>query len=432
VAFVGAGGKTTALFSLARALKQAIVTTTTHLGEWQATLADRHVIVESPGELAELATTEINGVILVSGRAGREGRLAGLDAPTLDALHSLTQSRQIPLLIEADGARQLPLKAPADHEPALPQFADVVIVTAGLSALGAQPGPSLIHRFERFQVLDGESARQFIQPEMIARVLLHVDGGQKRIPAGARRIALLHQADSPELQAAGGRLATLLKPGFDAVLLSTAEMHRPPLKVLAIYEPSAGIVLAAGAAQRYGLPKQLLAWEGQPLVRHVTRIALSAGLDPVVVVTGAYAQQVEASLQGLAVQIVRCETWEAGQSESLRCGLGALSNAGSAIFLLADQPYVSPVILQALVEQHARTLAPIVAPLVDGQRSNPVLFDRQVFPALRALKGDVGGRGVFGQFRVTWFPWHDGRLLLDIDTVEDYQRLTRADGTEKL
>jgi molybdenum cofactor cytidylyltransferase len=64
-----------------------------------------------------------------------------------------------------------------------------------------------------------------------------------------------------------------------------------------------------------------------------------------------------------------------------------------------------------------------VAPLVDNRRGNPVLFDRQTFPALAALEGDAGGRKVFSKFPVIYVPWLDARAGLDVDTIEDYQRL---------
>jgi molybdenum cofactor cytidylyltransferase len=61
--------------------------------------------------------------------------------------------------------------------------------------------------------------------------------------------------------------------------------------------------------------------------------------------------------------------------------------------------------------------------MVLDRRANPVLFDRATFPDLMALKGDVGGRGVFSKYKVTYLPWYDEALLLDVDTPEQYQRL---------
>ena len=189
-------------------------------------------------------------------------------------------------------------------------------------------------------------------------------------------------------------------------------------------EPVAGIILAAGEAKRFGRPKQLLEYHGQPFVRCVAQSALTAGLSPVVVVTGANADAVEAALQGLPVKTARNQDWQSGQSSSIRTGLQTLpANTGAGLFLLADQPQITPAVIRALVERHARDLAPVVAPLVAGQRANPVLFDRVTFPGLMALSGDVGGRAIFSQYPPAYLTWLDESLLVDIDTPADLEKL---------
>ena len=106
---------------------------------------------------------------------------------------------------------------------------------------------------------------------------------------------------------------------------------------------------------------------------------------------------------------------------------GDREGVGAAIFLLADQPQTTPAVLRALIEEHARTLAPIVAPLVQGQRTNPVLFDCLTFPNLIALSGDIGGRAIFSKFPVDYLTWHDEGLLSDVDTPEEYRKLVNGE-----
>jgi molybdenum cofactor cytidylyltransferase len=190
----------------------------------------------------------------------------------------------------------------------------------------------------------------------------------------------------------------------------------------------------------------LLDWHGIPFIRAVAKTALQAGLSPVIVVTGAHAEQAEQALTDLKVNIVRNPDWQSGQSTSIQAGLRALTRinstdsslenkiindgwreAGAAIFLLVDQPQVTPTILQALGEEHARTLTPVVAPLIGGQRANPVLFDRVTFPDLMALKGDAGGRAIFSKVPVNYLTWYDESLLSDVDTPEDYWKLTHGE-----
>jgi molybdenum cofactor cytidylyltransferase len=453
LSFVGSGGKTTALFQLAREFREepdplkhatgnhpVIVTATAHLHIDQAGLADSHWIVEEPSDLDKLEKN-LRGVMLVTGPLTGD-RTTGLKKSTLSRLRAICLWHSLPMIIEADGSRQHPLKAPARYEPPIPDFVETVVVVVGLSGLGRPLTQEFVHRPEIFAHLSGLALTETITPDALLQVLTHPAGGLKNIPEQARRLVLLNQADSPELQAQAKSLADNLFNSYHSVVITSLGQSQ----IHAVYEPVAGIILAAGEAKRFGQLKQVLDYKGQPLVRKVTRTALSAGLSPVVVVTGANAKAVEAAVNDLPVTITRNANWPQGQSTSIQAGLQAIrfpalrdsspkffefgggwEGVGAAIFLLADQPQVMPTVIQALIEQHARTLASILAPLVAGQRANPVLFDRLTFPDLMSLSGDVGGRAIFNRHRVSYLPWQDEALLLDIDTPEDLERLREQD-----
>lgn len=439
VAFVGAGGKTTGVFQLARQFAGLVlVSTSTHLGVEQVKAGDRHYVVGGIEDLSKLETGDwrlekggdgkkANEVVVVTGPEIENDRVEGLDDKALQRLGEFARERGVPLLLEADGARQRALKAPAAHEPAIPDFVDVVVVVAGLAALGQPMDEQWVHRPERFAALSGRSLGAALELEDIVKVLRAPEGGLKKIPEGARRAALLNQVEGDELAAAAQRAAGLLLPAYDAVLAASLERKEG---VKAVYEGVAGVLLAAGASERLGSPKQLLDWKGKPFVRSAAEAGLQAGLRPLLVVTGANAEAVEAALEGLDVQIVRNDGWEAGgQSSSVKAGLAAVPEAaGAAIFLVVDQPQLPATLLKALMAEHARSLAHIVATQVDGQRSNPVLFDRATFPDFAAIQGDVGGRAVFSKHRVRWLEWLDASLAIDVDSMEDYARLLNAAG----
>jgi len=420
LALTGSGGKSTALFQLARQIRPPLILcATTHLARHQTRLADQHVVIRSEADLNQLEDLPLKGRILVTGVFNGD-RTRGLGEAAMEWLCQFCGYHSLPLLIEADGSRQRPLKAPAAHEPVVPPFVDVVVVVAGLSALGKPLMPQWVHRPERFAALAGMQPERPIDRDALVAVLTHPQGGLKGIPPSARRIALLNQADTPELQALGGRLAGALLEQYHAVLVASLKQET----IYARYEPIAGVILAAGQGERFGQPKQLLSWKGRPLVWHVARTAYQAGLSPVVVVGGEHTPQLRLALADLPVQLIHNPDWARGQSSSVQAGLRAVSeHSGAAVFFLADQPQIPAALVRQLVEAHARSGSAIVAPMVDGRRGNPVLFDRQTFSNFADLRGDEGARRLFRRYAVEWVLWHDPAVLLDVDTPQDYQRL---------
>ena len=186
----------------------------------------------------------------------------------------------------------------------------------------------------------------------------------------------------------------------------------------------AGIILAAGESKRFGKPKQLLSWRGKSILYRTVETAICSKLFPVIVVLGANASKIQESIGDLPIKIIINPNWKDGQSTSLITGLQILpKHQGAAMFLLSDTPFVNSALIHSLLQTYFQERKPITAPLVDGQRGNPVIFDKCTFPDLRMLTGDKGGRHLFTKFPVSWVPWYDRRILFDIDTPNDYERL---------
>jgi molybdenum cofactor cytidylyltransferase len=440
LALVGAGGKSAALFLLGRQLQQqfgcpVILSASTHLSLEQLALADTHTVIESASDIPDFSELS-PGICLFTGPLTPDERAAGLDFTLLEQLSDLAGRQNLPLLVEADGSRRLPLKAPAAHEPALPGFANLVLVAAGLSGLGLPLSPENVHRAEHFAALSGLSLGSPVTSDALARVLLSPQGGLKNIPASARRVLLLNQAVSASLQEQARQLAAQMLPAYHSVLI--ASLNPAGLgeqgQVHWMEEQAAGVILAAGASRRFGSPKQLLHWQGVPLVRRTALLALEAGLSPVVVVTGAAASAVEEALDGLPVQIVHNPAWQDGQSASVQAGVRALpEQTGAAVFLVSDQPALTASLIKAVLQKRFQTMFPLVAPRVGNRRGNPVLFDRLTFDHLLAIQGDVGGRALLsgdGPFPIAWVDWMDESILLDIDKPEDYDRLLQMGSLE--
>jgi molybdenum cofactor cytidylyltransferase len=427
IAFVGAGGKTSAIFALAKELSSpVIITTTTHLGVWQAELADAHKTIQYAEDVHALDDGE-SQTILLTGPAGDDERFSSLDEGSLEAVRDFCLSNQFMFLIEADGARQRFLKAPAEYEPVIPPWVDQVVVLAGLKGLDQAITDEFIHRPKRFAELSGLNLGDKVDVESLAAVMGAKMGGLQGIPDGCQTTLFLNQAEGDTLKAKGGHLARNLMNIFDRVLVGSVQEPDEGGPIFSVHAKTAGVILAAGGSQRLGIPKQLLPWEGEPYIIRVIKSAIAAGLSPVVVVTGADHEVIEDALQGYPVTICYNPDWEEGQSTSMKIGVNAVpENCDGCVFLLSDQPQISPILVRQLLERRALTLSSVIAPMVDERRGNPVFFGRETFESLMSISGDQGGRAIFNQYQISWVTWIDRRMQIDVDHLSDEDSLQKA------
>jgi probable selenium-dependent hydroxylase accessory protein YqeC len=129
------------------------------------------------------------------------GKLVGLEPRDLDGF---TYTGYGLVLVEADGSRGLPVKAPASHEPAIPVSSDLVLGLIGLDCLGSPASAATVHRLEAFLALSGAHEGEPISPGHLARLVASPEGLFRNSPEAARRVLILNKADLvPEAGALG-------------------------------------------------------------------------------------------------------------------------------------------------------------------------------------------------------------------------------------
>lgn len=188
----------------------------------------------------------------------------------------------------------------------------------------------------------------------------------------------------------------------------------------------AGIILAAGQSSRMGRTKQLLPWQGTTVLDAVLEQARRSILDELILVLGSAAGRIQHEVNIQGMRVIENPDSIHGQSTSLQAGLSALPDAvQAAVFLLGDQPLVRSGVIDRIVETYKGSKAAIVLPVYQGQRGNPVLIDRSLFPRLMQLEGDTGARAVFAEnaSSICEMPVREEGVCQDIDTWEDYLRL---------
>ena len=191
-AFVGAGGKSSAILAIADELSEAgmtvLVVPTTKLFVSEAEKIGPLVTSEDADELRAKAEEALSGgasgVVVGSGLLSKN-RVGGVEPAVVSSLAPLADV----VLVEADGSRRRPIKGTAEHEPALPEAATLVVAVGNIGAFGMPVDEVHVHRAELFSKLTGIGAGQSITARAFARAL--VEGSLASIPDGARSAALI-------------------------------------------------------------------------------------------------------------------------------------------------------------------------------------------------------------------------------------------------
>jgi CTP:molybdopterin cytidylyltransferase MocA len=182
-----------------------------------------------------------------------------------------------------------------------------------------------------------------------------------------------------------------------------------------------GLVLAAGAATRFGGSKQLAMLDGEPLLEHALRAMTASPVGRVVVVLGSGADEIASVVDLHGADSIVCSRWEEGQSASLACGLAELADCEAVVVTLGDQPRMSPAAIRRVIA--ARNGAPAVRATYGGTPGHPVLLERELFEPLRNVSGDKGARNLLLSVQVLDVPCDDLGGGEDVDTRAELDAL---------
>jgi probable selenium-dependent hydroxylase accessory protein YqeC len=215
ISLVGAGGKTALMFRLARELAaggdRVLTTTTTKIRlptRRQSTLVMVSDSVEHFLQRAGRVSKRLPHVTAAQRFVHFHHKLKGFSPGAIDRIWQSGFFRWI--IVEADGAAGKPLKAPAAHEPVIPDSSHWLIATVGLSAVGKPLNAQWVFRPQLVSALTGLSANSAVSASAVAKMCLDHDGMLKNAPRQAKRFIFLNQADLPGCLAAGKQIAQLL------------------------------------------------------------------------------------------------------------------------------------------------------------------------------------------------------------------------------
>jgi len=383
ISVVGAGGKTSLIFAwaheLAAAGKNVVITTTTHMYR--------------PGRMEE------GGIRIVA--ADDPKRPDKLMSPSADVLESLRETADV-VLIEADGSRRMPLKWPAEHEPVIPDYTDVTVCVAGLSALGCRTADVVYNAGE----LPERLCRDIVDMNMMHAVISSRSGGQKGV-RGEFRVFLNQVDDDIDRLASAYRLQQIL--GVMGIQSAWGSLKAENPRIAVVME-------AAGDSRRFGSNKLLHVMDdGRPMIASVLDAVRGIEAYKKILVT----QYDEVASLAADMEIVMNDRPDLGISRSMQLGLEAGGDADAFMFCVCDQPGLSSDTLQRLVDAYKKGTAGIVSLAWQGKMCNPKIFSSRYKEELMGLSGDTGGRQILASHK-------DDILLVEAESeneVKDIDRL---------
>lgn len=187
----------------------------------------------------------------------------------------------------------------------------------------------------------------------------------------------------------------------------------------------AGIVLAAGESKRMGYPKMILPWADTTVIGQILNILHRADLNDILVITGGWHDEVEKALGGYQVRTVSNLNYkEGGMLSSVQIGIQALDpEYDAALITLGDQPFIKLRVVTSIVKTYRKTRSVLIVPSYEMRRGHPWLVDKILWEEILDLGKDDTLRDFLNinQSLINYVLVNTNSILLDLDTLEDYQ-----------
>ena len=408
IAVVGGGGKTSLIFRLMEEFvaggKKVIVTTTTHM----AYEPDRPFAEDGDTDKIR-QNLETHGYTVTAIYDRSKEKISCLSQEKLSELRKLCDV----LLIEADGAKRLPLKVPGEWEPVIPEFVDLVIGVVGMDALG-EPIRKICHRPEKVAAFLRKGMEETVAEDDIVKIAASEEGLRKCVGKRKYRI-LLNKADISGKAEAVQRIAGELEcQGIHTVWGSLKKKEYHHTCDLSL------IMLAAGNSRRFGSNKLLYEIDGVPMYLRTLKKLQTAAREfkncEIIVVT--QYEEIASKAQESGARVLINPHPERGISSSMQIGLAAAKESSACLFTVSDQPWLTAETISDLVHKFLAEHKGMACTLLGARTGNPCIFSRKYYQELMEITGDKGGKQIINRHPddVTYLEMKDARELVDIDT----------------
>ena len=190
------------------------------------------------------------------------------------------------------------------------------------------------------------------------------------------------------------------------------------------------VVLSAGESSRMGSPKALLPISGVPFIEEIVRALKGTKIDRIIVVLGHHAEEIRKRIAHLPVTFVVNRDYAKGQLSSLIVAIRSLAaektteKIDGVLVHLVDHPFISPALVDHMIDRFYETKKLIVIPRYGGRRGHPVIFSSRLFPELLSAPLEKGAKIVVHAHRDETLEIETdfAGVTIDIDTPEEYRQ----------
>ena len=198
------------------------------------------------------------------------------------------------------------------------------------------------------------------------------------------------------------------------------------------------VILAAGESKRMGKQnKLLLPVGGESLLVKLVKSVCSSDVCQVLVVIGHEGEKIKHELNDLPISFVYNPNFSKGMTTSIKSGVKEVSlDCDGLLICLADMPFIKTSEINKLINTYVQNRIKekrlIVVPVFEGQRGNPVMFSSEFRNEILDYKKKSGCRGIITNYPefVKEIEMLDDNILIDVDTLEDYQNVLETFVTE--